>query len=216
MDSRSVLSIIPLIDESIICEIRDSNLLKQDPIIINNHVFAGFKKDLLVSICNETHSYKSKNELISWYTDQKVKYSIEIEKIPLPALRNWKITDWEIVNSDRFFTVIGVKINAESREVNSWTQPLMKDKHIGLLGFLAKKINGILHFLVQAKVEPGNKDIIELSPTVSCSNINAVKASDSSPVFFDLFVNNYEVFEILYNTLQSEEGGDFFRCKTEI
>lgn len=211
MDSRSVLSTIPLVDEPIIRQIRETNLHNQETIVINNQVFSGFKKDLLVSVCSENNSYKSKDELISWYTDQKVKYTIDIEKIPLSELRNWRITDNEIVNSDRFFTVIGVKVKAESREVSAWTQPLIKEGHIGLLGFLAKKINGILHFLVQAKAEPGNKDIIELSPTVACSNINAVKASDNRPVFFDFFVNNYKDVIIHYDTLQSEEGGRFFQ-----
>ena len=114
----------------------DNNLLdpiivKNGPVIINNHIFSGFRKELLVSICDETHTYRSKNEIISWYTDQKVKYSIATEKIPLSELRDWQITDNEIVNSDRFFTVIGVKVNAESREVTAWTQPLIRDKNIG-------------------------------------------------------------------------------------
>ena len=33
------------------------------------------------------------------------------------------------------------------------------------MGFLVKKINGIYHFLVQAKLECGNFDIVELAPT---------------------------------------------------
>jgi oxidase EvaA len=88
---------------------------------------------------------------------------------------------------------------------------LIKDTHIGLLGFIAKKINGILHFLVQAKVEPGNKDIIELSPSVACSNTNATKASDNHPVFFDYFIDINKDVKIHYDTLQSEEGGRFFQ-----
>ena len=212
MDCRSVLSTIPIIDDSIICQIKDSNILKKDPIIINNQVFSGFRKELIRSICDETNAYKNKDELISWFTDQKVKYSLEIEKIPLSDLRNWKINDLEIVNSDRFFTVIAVKVQAENREVSSWTQPLLKDMNIGLLGFLIKKINGILHFLVQAKVEPGNRDIIELSPTVSCSNMDAVGVMDNHPVFFDFFVNKQGTI-IHYNTLQSEEGGRFFQLQ---
>jgi dTDP-4-dehydro-6-deoxy-alpha-D-glucopyranose 2,3-dehydratase len=211
MDSRSVLSTIPLVDESIINQINSCNILNQNPIIINDYIFEGFRKDLLISTCSESHTHKSKDEIISWYTDQKVKYSVEIEKIALSELRNWKITEWEIFNSDRFFTVIGVKVHAESREVNAWTQPLIKDNHIGLLGFLSKKINGVLHFLVQAKVEPGNRDVVELSPTVACSNYIAVKSSGNRPEFFDFFMNDPNQFRIHYDTLQSEEGGRFFQ-----
>ena len=65
------------------------------------------------------------------------------------------------VESDpRYFSVIGVKVTAGTREVTHWMQPLLKDSNIGLLAFVCQEINGVLHFLVQAKVEPGNLDII--------------------------------------------------------
>ena len=40
---------------------------------------------------------------------------------------------------------------------------------------LLKKINGILHFLVQAKLECGNLDVFELAPTVQCLTGNIFK-----------------------------------------
>lgn len=211
MDSRSVLSTIPLVDEPVIKMIRDSSSEKEGPIIINSHVFKDFRKDLLLSVCNEDKAYRNKDELISWYTEQKVRYTVETESIPLQEMKSWKITDKDINNSDRFFTVIAVKVRADTREVTGWTQPLIKEKNIGLLGFLAKKIDGILHFLVQAKVEPGNRDIIELSPTVACSNIEAVKASDNRPDFFDYFISGSGKAKVHYDTLQSEEGGRFYK-----
>jgi oxidase EvaA len=81
------------------------------------------------------------------------------------------------------------------------------------LGFIVKKINGILHFLVQAKVEPGNFDIIELSPSVSCSNVEYAAKSKNPPPFLKYFIDfNINRF-IHYDTLQSEEGGRFYRVQ---
>ena len=90
-------------------------------------------------------------------------------------------------------------------------QPLIKDSNIGLLAFVCQKINGVLHFLVQAKVEPGNMDIIELSPTVSCSNYAFVQQREQRPFLFDEVMAK-EV-NVLYDSLQSEEGGRFYQIQ---
>ncbi|MEK0376942.1 MAG: NDP-hexose 2,3-dehydratase family protein [Nitrosopumilus sp.] len=149
-----------------------------------------------------------KKYLMSWYIDQKVKYELETEKIPLSELENWKINENSIYKDDRFFSIIGIKVEAGTREVTSWTQPMVKDLNIGLIGFIVKKINNIDHFLIQTKVMPGNIDIIDLSPTVSFSNykyfMNVLK-----PRFFDYFIENKKS-KIHYDVLQSEEGGRFY------
>ena len=42
-------------------------------------------------------------------------------------------------------------------------QPIINQPEIGFLGFITKEFNGILHFLVQAKVEPGNVNNVQIS-----------------------------------------------------
>ena len=52
-------------------------------------------------------------------------------------------------------------------------------------------------------------DIIELSPTVSCSNYEDVRTRPVRPFLFDeLFGRDARVH---YDTLQSEEGGRFYQ-----
>lgn len=123
-------------------------------------------------------------------------------------MKGWTITDDDIHSSDGHFSVIGVKVTAGTREVRHWMQPLLKDENPGLLAFVVKKINGILHFLIQAKVEPGNKDIIELTPSVSCSNYSRIKLRDIRPFLFDEVLNAKN--KVYYDTCQSEEGGRFY------
>jgi oxidase EvaA len=79
----------------------------------------------------------------------------------------------------------------------------------GLLGVLTKKINGTLHFLMQAKVEPGNIDGIEIAPTVSCSAVPFKLESGCQVPFIDFFLNA-SLRQIHYDAIQSEEGGRFY------
>jgi dTDP-4-dehydro-6-deoxy-alpha-D-glucopyranose 2,3-dehydratase len=213
MDARSVISTIPLIDEELIAEIHTRNWESGLDLIINGTNLNSLNLDLIKSVCCKKCSYRTTEQIISWYTSMKVNYELEVETIPLLQLHDWTITENNIHNNERYFTVIGVEVIAGTREVTSWTQPLIKDLNIGLLGFLTKKINGILHFLVQAKVEPGNIDIIELSPTVSCSNIAHLENNGQShPMFFEYFIIHKST-RILFDTLQSEEGGRFYHLQ---
>lgn len=78
----------------------------------------------------------------------------------------------------------------------------------GLIVFITKKINNVYHFLVQAKVEPGNFDIVEMAPTVQCVTDSY---KDSSDLPFLDYVLNASPNQIRYDTLQSEEGGRFYK-----
>lgn len=213
MDARSVLSTIPLMDDELVSIAKTLDWEHRANLLINKTNLDLYNLDLMQSICCENGSYKTKDQIISWYTSQKVNYELNVDTIPLLQLKDWKITENNINNNEKFFSVIAVKVIAGSREVTSWTQPLLKDLNIGLLGFITKKINGILHFLVQAKVEPGNIDIIELSPTVSCSNMKYLEKNKiSQPVFFEYFQNNSKS-KVMFDTIQSEEGGRFYHLQ---
>jgi oxidase EvaA len=213
MDARSVISIIPMVDDEIIAKTKMVNWQGIDGVAINGYFLDGIDFNLFYSACSGDAGLYTRDQIISWYTEQKVRYELNVEKKPLSELKDWIISDERIFNNDRYFSVIGVSVKAGTREVKSWTQPLIKDVNIGLLGFLIKRMNGILHFLVQAKVEPGNMDIIELSPTVTCSNYEYLQQNEQQkPPFFDHFLGNENTHSIL-DTLQSEEGGRFYHMQ---
>ena len=111
----------------------------------------------------------------------------------------------------KYFSVIGVDVHIGNREVLNWSQPLVKSAQEGLIGFIVKKINGIYHFLVQAKLEAGNFDIIELAPTVQCLTGNYRTGLNEYEVPFINEVLNVPEERVIFKTLQSEEGGRFFR-----
>lgn len=67
-----------------------------------------------------------------------------------------------------------------------------------------------MHFAVQAKLECGNIDIIEFAPTVQCLTGNYRQTQSGSLPFLD-YVLNAKAEQIYFDTMQSEEGGRFFR-----
>ena len=103
---------------------------------------------------------------------------------------------------------MGVKVTISSREVASWSQPLVQPQQQGLCAFIIKNIGGVPHFLVQAKLECGNYDVMELAPTVQC--LTGKYSLSSNKVPFLSTVLNAPQEQIIFDTLQSEEGGRFY------
>ena len=95
-----------------------------------------------------------------------------------------------------------------SREVASWSQPLVQPQQQGLCAFIIKNIGGVPHFLVQAKLECGNYDVMELAPTVQCLT-GKISANTNSLPFLS-YVLNAPKEQVIFDTLQSEEGGRFY------
>jgi oxidase EvaA len=60
---------------------------------------------------------------------------------------------------------------------------------------------------MQAKVEPGDFDTIEIAPTLQYTQVNY--SSSGMPWFYELSINARPE-QIKYSHLQSEEGGRFY------
>ena len=201
MDARSVLSTVSLMEDEVIRELSRNGLPAGLPKLSENG-----QKYLASFLCGKpVHSIDA---LLSWYTQQKTRWELDVQWKPLSRLEGWRIGEMAIEGDARYFSVIGVRVSAGTREVTHWMQHLVQDLHHGWLGFVCQQIGGILHFLVQAKVEPGNMDLIELSPTVSCSNYRHVQAQSVRPFLFDALFDARNL--VHYDTLQSEEGGRFY------
>ncbi|RKY32719.1 MAG: hypothetical protein DRP74_01905 [Candidatus Omnitrophota bacterium] len=214
MDARSVLSCAPFADGNPRQHyefLRHPEREKIFPYRLDDD----FLNDLLVSMTEETRAHNSMDRIISWFTELKTKYELQVKEIPLKNVSQWMRTETEIRHvSKDFFSVIAVLVNAGSREVTRWTQPLLKSSSYGLIGFVTKPIKGVLHFLIQAKVEPGNFDVVEMAPTVSCSNVERRFKEPDAPPFLNIF-ENAAPEQIKYSVIQSEEGGRFFHFQNK-
>ncbi len=195
MDTRTVISGIPFKTIS--------------DIGLHSYSNDGLAMSMLLSSINKGISYYSFEDLVAWLTDLKCRYDLNVTSIPLNKVTNWFITDREIYHRDhRFFKIIAAKVTISNREVSSWCQPMVQPSQEGIIAFIVKKIHGILHCLVQAKLECGNFDILELAPTVQCLT-GDYRRPDYEIPFLD-FVLNAPVEMIRYDAMQSEEGGRFY------
>lgn len=177
--------------------------------LTNKNILSVFGRNMIHSL-NTKEGLFTMNEHLSWLSNLKAKYDLFITNKPIIELEEWSINNDEISRDDgKYFKVIGVKVEISNREVTSWCQPLVKPMQEGLCAFIIKKIGNTYHFLIQAKLECGNFDVMELAPTVQCLTGNVFE-SKNKPAFTDL-VLNAEKHKIIYDAKQSEEGGRFFR-----
>jgi dTDP-4-dehydro-6-deoxy-alpha-D-glucopyranose 2,3-dehydratase len=153
------------------------------------------------------------DEILNWITKLMVKYSLTVKLIGLKHVKSWIADEGEIKHtSGSFFQVNSVKVEASTREVTRWTQPMIKNTGEGLVGFLVAEINDTLHFLARGIVEVGNIDVMHMAPTVQCSMYKQ-RFSEKNKCFpyVDIFLSSSE--NILYDQMQSEEGGRFYHCQ---
>lgn len=172
----------------------------------------GFAADVRRSTSAEAKSLHTTGEVLSWLTGVRTRRELLQQQVPLHCVAEdgWLRTQTEISHQDdKFFRVIGVDVRAAGREVTSWSQPLVEPTGPGLLAFLAKPIEGVLHVLVQARVEAGSMNVAEMAPTVHChpSNYRGVPEA-FRPRYLDA-VLSADPARIRYDTMQSEEGGRF-------
>ncbi len=142
----------------------------------------------------------------------KSTYELETEKIPLRRVREWKITPDEIVRPDcKFFRILGVNVTIANREVAEWCQPIVQPMQEGICILFKQKIRGVDHYLLQAKVECGNFDVVELAPTIQClTGDYRTEVPERRPCYLFDYLGERLLGTKLFETMQSEEGGRFF------
>ncbi|MFZ4856381.1 MAG: NDP-hexose 2,3-dehydratase family protein [Desulfuromonadaceae bacterium] len=148
-----------------------------------------------------------------WISRSRKKASLTSMPVALDDVEGWQrdAADGNVTHaSGRFFSIIGVHVRHRvDRDELEWDQPIIEQPETGILGILARRINGVLHFCLQAKEEPGNIGNIQLSPTVQATYSNYTGVHGGAvPLFLELFISP-ERARILFARLQTEDGGRF-------
>lgn len=168
--------------------------------------------DLLVSR-TITYALHDAAAVDNWLERQRADASLQAEIVPIDALPDWgfdPISGALRHISGRFFSITGLAVRhrADGRELQ-WDQPIIEQPEIGILGIVAKKINGVLHVCLHAKEEPGNIGSVQLSPTVQATFSNYMRVHHgASPPFLDHFTK-VRTDRVLLSRLQAEDGGRF-------
>ncbi|MFF4591291.1 NDP-hexose 2,3-dehydratase family protein [Streptomyces sp. NPDC001388] len=152
----------------------------------------------------------------SWITTQQSEREASASLLPLSEVekRDWYRAE-DRISHERglFFSIVPVDVLSNRREVTSWSQPLLEPHGVGVVAMLVRRIDGVPHCLVQARVEPGYLDVVELGPTVQCTPENyAHLPASARPRFLDL-VTRARPEQVLFDTVLSEEGGRFLNAQ---
>jgi len=159
-------------------------------------------------------SLHSMVEVLSWFTEAKGRCTLTRHTIPLDKVSGWSRRDGAIKHDlDLHFSVIGVAVESDSREVARWQQPMFEPRGQGVIAFLVKSIRGVLHLLVQARIETGALDGVEMAPTVQCQPENYKWLPEARrPLFLDEVLGASED-RIRFDSVHSEEGGRFYHAR---
>ncbi|MAR70054.1 MAG: response regulator receiver protein [Nitrospina sp.] len=171
--------------------------------------------ETLIESIRDDNQINKLDYIIDWFNKKREESDMVVEEIGINDLDKWTVvSDTGNIKheSGGFFEVIGVKAsNTFDREVGKkgWTQPMIAKNPGGILGILMKKINGVPHYLLQAKAEPGNIGKLQLSPTLQATTSNLLKAHGGSKPLFAEYFDDENNPKIIYAKWQSEDGGRF-------
>ncbi|MEG1009658.1 MAG: NDP-hexose 2,3-dehydratase family protein, partial [Clostridia bacterium] len=159
-------------------------------------------KEYINSNCSILERIKKKNSNIK----------VNIIKTTLDDISNfWKFNmDGNISNKNStFFSIEGIKVYMNTNLL--YEQPIIVQPEIGYLGIICKQINNILYFLMQAKIEPGNINKIQISPTIQATKSNFTqKHGGKVPNYLDYFLNSNK-YDIIVDQIQSEQSSRFYK-----
>ena len=177
--------------------------------------------DTILRINTMIESIRDDNQIntldyvINWFNKKRKESDMTVQEIGINDLDKWNVssTTGNISHESKgFFEIIGVKVsNTFDREVGKkgWTQPMIANNPGGVLGLLMKKFNGIPHYLLQAKAEPGNIGKLQLSPTLQATTSNLLKAHGGTQPLFAKYFDEEKNLNTVYAKWQSEDGGRF-------
>src|ERR1700733_13031669 len=113
--------------------------------------------------------------------DRLASSSYKVAEVPLNSLAEWRVGDRLIHSSGRFFTVEGLSVSTNFGPTPQWSQPIIVQPDIGILGILVKRIHGVYHFLMQVKMEPGNTRLVQYAATVQATQSNYQRIHGGRP-----------------------------------
>ena len=171
-----------------------------------------FRKNLKKSLLIEDQNIQ---KILSWRNKLLKKTKIKTKLINLNECEKWKFDKNSNLyhSSGQFFKVQGVRTTGSfNREVASWTQPILTQKHGGVLAFITRITRDKkVEFLINARTEPGDNSDIKLCPSFQATQSNMNKAHGGDlPKFFDI-VMKLKNSKLIYAASHNEEGARFWK-----
>ena len=174
---------------------------------MENMVFEIFK-----SWADREGNVSSLKSIKDWVAERNATLKVNIEKIDFSYEGFWHYdnADGYIRNDNNsFFQIAGYQEIEYDHIVAE--QPIIIQNEIGYLGIICKLIGGELNFLMQAKIEPGNVNVIQISPTLQATKSNFYrKHGGKSPNYLNYFIESSK-YDVIVDQVQSEQSSRFYK-----
>lgn len=162
-------------------------------------------------------SLHSLAQVRAWFENKRRDCAMTVTDIPLGECRGWKMDEagGRFRRDDgTFFYIQGVRVaETVDREVGvrGWDQPILTQVGYdgGILGLLRTRFEGIPHYLIEAKAEPGNYERVQMSPTLQATFANLERRHGGARPRFAKYFETPEPSggRVLYRQWVSEDGG---------
>ena len=169
--------------------------------------------NFFISSLTEYNPFYTTVEIEQWLRSINQDQHFNVTAIPLNQMKKWSFNDLTgdlMHDSGGFFSIRGLQVETNWGSVSKWSQPIIYQPEIGILGIITKKVNGILYFLLQAKAEPGNINTYQLSPTVQATRSNYKRLHGGKSTLYLKYFSDHPDTEVLIDQLQSEQGARFY------
>ena len=172
------------------------------------------KRSFFASSLTRENQFQSFRTFHEWLNERCRPEEFKVEQVPLDEMEKWSL-DKEGVRfsheSGRFFHIEGIHVKTNFGGEHEWDQPIINQPEIGFLGFISRVFNGIRYFLMQAKMEPGNINTLQISPSLQATKSNFTQVHKGKRPTFLEFFNGEKQVKILTDHLQTEQGGRFYQ-----
>ena len=162
----------------------------------------------------ESKTGDEESALLEWIQGRNADVDVAVSAIPFREMNSWcfdPVSGNLVHESGKFFSIAGLDVFVNNGQEIRWNQPVVNQPEVGYLGILAKEFDGSVHFLMQAKVEPGNVNHVQISPTLQATRSNYTRIHGGrSPAYIEYF-KKATAGQILLDQLQSEQGARFYR-----
>ncbi|MCM1253113.1 MAG: NDP-hexose 2,3-dehydratase family protein [Clostridium sp.] len=168
------------------------------------------ENDNFLQIEDSQFSLHSTQDILSWLEERKKNLEVRLDRISLNECEPWYYdTERGAIRNTKgtFFQIIGIRHTKGNGEVTE--QPIILQEEIGFLGIICCKIKDVWHYLMQAKIEPGNVNRVQLSPTLQATKSNFTRQhGGASPAFLEYFLD-MPARNVLVDQIQSEQSSRF-------
>lgn len=182
--------------------------------ILSSMIFSIGRNSEVVMHTSHLHHYESGlKDTLQWLDDRKAANHILVQRIGLNGLKEWEIDAKGFFShrEKRFFRIVGLSVSSGTREVSTWGQPIIENPAAGIIGLLVRNGEHGIEVLMQAKAEAGNRNTVQLGPTVQFTQSNYEGSRKlAKPFLYDEFLEPAR-FRIIHESRQTEEGARFYR-----